>query len=370
MVNTFYLHGGFMVFRSKYISGFLFLTLIVQAVPVDSMQAQTSEAGVLFLLIPPGARHNGMGQTGVSTVKDANAIYWNPGALPFVSTAEQPRDVQFMHVEWLPGFNLNDMFYDYGSMSWYLPEIGVVGLNFTFFNLGEQDITDEIGEKLGTLNSFDMSIAASYATKLSEDIGVGGNIKFIYSRLSNLRIKNTAENEKGIGSSVAIDIGIMKKNLWINDLTFGASLANIGPRIAYVDQDQADVLPTNLRIGVTYPVYKSEFNNVYATYEINRLIVRGRKNGSDDLSKALFTTWTDNGWHRIGHNIGVEYSYSDFLSLRTGTALDVAGKVYDLNFGAGIKYSMFRLDFAYTTKLAGEFNPRDGSQFYSIGLNF
>jgi hypothetical protein len=48
----------------------------------------------------------------------------------------------------------------------------------------------------------------------------------------------------------------------------------------------------------------------------------------------------------------------------------LAGKLYDLTFGAGIKYSIFKIDFAYTTKLAGGFNPRDGSQFYSLGFTF
>lgn len=333
------------------------------------LAAQTSEAGVLFLLIPPGARHNGMGQSGVSNSIDANAIYYNPGALGFIITPERPRDFQFMHVEWLPAFNLNDLFYDYGSFAMYLEDIGVVGVNFTFFNMGEQIVTDNSGAETGqTIRSFDMALSASYATKLNETMGIGGNLKFIYSRLSN--VSATAENEKGIGSSVAIDVGFMKKDLFVKDLTFGASISNIGPKIAYVDEAQADPLPTNLRLGVTYPIYQNETHRATATYEINRLIVKGGKKGSDNLGTALFSTWTDNGWHRLGHNFGAEYTYADFVSLRSGTALDVAGDLYDLTFGAGIRYSIVRIDFAYTTKLKGRFNPRDGSQFYSIGLNF
>lgn len=338
------------------------------AVPDPYVNAQTSEAGVLFLLIPPGARQNGLGQSGASNVNDANAIYWNPGALGFVATPDHRKDIAFMHVNWLPAFNLSDLYYDYGSIAWYLDDIGVVGFNFTFFNLGEQEITNTQGNVLGRITSYDLSLAASYGTKLSEDLGVGGNLKYIYSKLANKDA--TGQSQKGYGSSVALDIGVMKKNFLISDLTFGASLANIGPKIAYVDEDQADPLPTNLRIGFTYPVYKSEFNNVSATYEINRLIVRGRRDGSDPLYKAIFTTWTDNGWRRLGHNMGIEYTYADFLALRAGSALDVAGNLYDMNFGAGIKYSIFKFDFAYTTKLAGDFNPRDGSQFYSIGVAF
>ena len=354
--------------KIKYIALMMFLSSALQLVPDSQGSAQTSEAGVLFLLIPPGARHNGMGETGVSTANDANAIYWNPGAIGFITSPEQPRNVQFMHVNWLPQFHLNDIFYDYGSIIWNIKDFGVVGFNFTFLNLGEQDLTDALGNTNGVITSYDIAVGGSYAIKLSPDLGVGGNLKLIYSKLSDKAV--TAETEKGIGSSVAIDLGVMKKNLFVKDLTFGASLANIGPEIAYADEAQADPLPTNMRVGISYPVFKSEFNNVLVAYEINRQIVRGRKNGADPLYKAVFTTWADNGWHRLGHNFGAEYTYSDFFALRSGTSLDFAGKLYDLNFGAGIKYSHFRIDFAYTTNLGSGFNPRDGSQFYSIGLIF
>ncbi|KAB2880805.1 UPF0164 family protein [bacterium] len=352
----------------KYFILALGLCLTLQSVPTAKIAAQTSEAGVLFLLIPPGARHNGMGETGVSTANDANAIYWNPGAVSFLTTPEQPRNVQFMHVNWLPQFNLNDIFYDYGSIIWNIENFGIVGFNFTFLNLGEQIATDALGNENGRITSYDIAVGGTYAMKLSPDLGVGGNLKFIYSKLSDKG--STAETEKGIGSSVAIDVGVMKKNFFIDDLTFGASLANIGPEIAYADEKQADPLPTNMRIGLSYPVFKSEYNKVLVAYEINRQIVRGRRNGADPLYKAVFTTWVDNGWHRLGHNFGTEYTYSDFLALRSGMSLDFAGKLYDLNFGAGIKYSLFRIDFAYTTNLGSSFNPRDGSQFYSIGLTF
>ncbi len=360
-----------------------FRALTITILFVLPVAGQVSETGVIFLLVPPGARHNGMGQTGVSTAKDANAIYYNPGALGFIATAEHPRDIEFMHVNWLPQFNLHDLFYDYGSMSWYLEDLGVVGYNFTYFNLGEQELTDPSGNAIGTISSFEFSTGLSYATRLSEDWGVGGNLKFIYSRLSP-KTNNTAESKKGAGSVVAIDLGFMKKNFFKQDLTFGASLSNIGPSITYIDDKQADPLPTNARMGVSYPVYSDDYNKVVAAYEVNRLIARGRKKGSSDplLSTAnpfngkfwnrssIFTTWADNGWHRLGHNFGAEYTYSDFVALRTGSSLDFAGKVYDMNFGVGIKYDVFKIDFAYTVGLTKRFNPRDQSQFYSIGFIF
>ena len=42
-----------------------------------------SEAGVLFLLISPGVRADGMGEAFVAVADDASAIYWNSGGLAF-----------------------------------------------------------------------------------------------------------------------------------------------------------------------------------------------------------------------------------------------------------------------------------------------
>lgn len=349
-------------------SSVLLASFLLSGLSQHQAQAQVSEAGVLFLLIPPGARHNGMGQTGVTTANDANAMYYNPGALAFVGSAEDRHDFQFMHVNWLPEL-ASDIFYDYGAFTWYIDDLGTVGLNFTYFNLGEQTITDELANELGTITSFDMSIGGTYSTQLTKDFGIGGSLKFIYSRLSNKA--STAESAKGTGSSVAIDLGIMKKNFFFKNLTFGTSLSNIGPSITYVDDKQSDPLPTNWRIGLSYIPFQNEFNEVIIAYDLSRQIVKGNKSESaDPLYKAVFTTWGDNGWSRLIHNIGAEYTYSSFLSFRTGTYLDPGGNLYDLNFGAGLKYSIFRVDFAYTLNLGSEFNPRADSRFFSFGLRF
>ena len=42
-----------------------------------------SEAGAIFLLISPGARASGMGETNVAVADDAYASYWNPAGLGF-----------------------------------------------------------------------------------------------------------------------------------------------------------------------------------------------------------------------------------------------------------------------------------------------
>ena len=45
-------------------------------------------------------------------------------------------------------------------------------------------------------------------------------------------------------------------------MSFGLNLSNLGPKITYIDAAQADPLPTNLRLGISAQVIKSEFNNL------------------------------------------------------------------------------------------------------------
>ncbi|MCB0311926.1 MAG: hypothetical protein KDH84_01435, partial [Calditrichaeota bacterium] len=55
--------------------------------------------------------------------------------------------------------------------------------------------------------------------------------------------------------------------------SLGANLSNVGPKITYIDKEQADPIPMNLRLGLAYKLLDSEFNKLTFVYDINRLLV-------------------------------------------------------------------------------------------------
>ncbi|MBD3169846.1 MAG: PorV/PorQ family protein [candidate division Zixibacteria bacterium] len=57
------------------------LALAIAIGAVGEVKAQVSRAGVIFLLLPPGARASGMGDAFTSIANDATATYWNPAGL-------------------------------------------------------------------------------------------------------------------------------------------------------------------------------------------------------------------------------------------------------------------------------------------------
>ena len=54
---------------------------------------------------------------------------------------------------------------------------------------------------------------------------------------------------------------------------FGFSISNIGPKIDFVDVDQADPSPMNMRLGIFAQLYNDGFNKVNFLFDANKLLV-------------------------------------------------------------------------------------------------
>ena len=279
-----------------------------------------SEAGSIFLLIAPSARAGGMGEAHVGLADDAYASYWNPAGLGFLEGTE----VALMHVNWLPNL-ADDMAYDFFAIRKSYENIGTLGGHLIYLNLGEQTRTDEGANDLGTFASYMFAFNLSYSTKFSARSAFGVNAKVSYQHLSD----QGAGGEKGKGSSTdfGFDLGYMKKEFLLNNLTLGATITNIGPKVSFVDRGQADPQPTNFTLGLNYQLLDSEFNKLTFVWDINKLLVASypdmdwdgdgfvggfdedgnetnkdpiyNKEGkqetahTDPLWKALFTSWVD-----------------------------------------------------------------------------
>jgi hypothetical protein len=362
----------------------LFFTLVVVSLLLFSVSETfaVSEAAVLFLLISPGARAAGMGEAFVGVADDATAAFWNPAGLAY----QKGRELTLMHANWLPQFE-SDLFYDFGAYRQSVEGIGTFGLNVTYLNLGKQYYTDETGpEILGEFSSYEYAISGTYGTLLAENWAVGLGLRFIRSNLSDVKVG--AEMGDGKASDFAFDVATLYKFPFAPKLSFGLNLSNMGPKITYVDADQADPLPTNLKVGFAYKLVDTKFNRLTLTGDMNKLMVTRHADGtSDPFYKALFTSpWTivekekqniggeDEkviGESKILNAIlsgGLEYWYSDLIALRTGYYWDKPGKVTYVSFGAGIQYNLYRFDFGYVS--AAEGHPLANTMRFSLTMGF
>lgn len=339
------------------------LVVLIMLTGINRELYGQGEAAVTFLLLAPDSRGGALGETGTGLADNSAAIFWNPSGIAFLTGQE----VSITHSNWLPQFKL-DLFYDYLTYRNYIEEInGSVLASITYMNYGEFVRTGpDSPDPIGTFRSFDAALTLGYATKVHSDWGLGFNFRIIHSNLSD---KPTAE-EQGTGkaTTVSFDIGAMWRPEKLvlpfidedigKNLSIGFNLSNVGPKIFYIDQDQADPIPTNLRLGFAYRIFTDDFNSLTATLDFSKLLVSKDSTGqSDEVYKALFTSWTNRPFNEeirdIVTSFGIEYWYGqpgDFLfALRGGFFYEDPsfGNRKFITLGAGIRYAIYGFDFGY-----------------------
>ena len=388
-------------------SKLIILTLISILIIPIAVNA-VSEAAVIFLLIEPSARTGAMGQANVAQTDDAFAGYWNPGAMAF----NRKKQFSSMFSNWF-GQIFSDMYYFHLAGNTYIEDLGNVGFNATYMTYGKQDQLDEFGEPLGTFESYDLSVAATYGYQVSQKTGLGLAFKFI---LSDLAPEGTGSSEigvKGRGMSYAFDLGLKHKgvdfgqilvspyngalslyngiayiggfnkaelsdfSIPVEKLDFGFNFQNIGPNITYINESQSDPLPMNFRMGLSYRALESKYSKLSLNVDMNKLLAN-----NDPVYQRIITAWTDDfkdeDFNSISDfnnsieikeviwGVGGEYTYLNLLSLRTGYILDRAGDLKGFSFGAGFHYTFNKV---YLVNIDYAFQPGGGLQEYNQTLS-
>lgn len=348
----------------------------------DTLAQQTISTGVPFLLIGPNSRFGAMGETGTAIADDASAMHWNPSGLAYQTTGSE---VNFTHSPWLAGLGLSDLFYDYMAGRKYVKSLkGTVGFDFTYLNIGEVIYTDELGRTDESKNykAYEFAIALAYATKVRENLGIGVTARFIYSRLSpnNLHVAN----EKGTGTAytTSFDLSMLWKlqsgpKLLKNKFSLGINLSNLGPKISYVDAAQADPIPTQLRLGLAYNIFKNAGNDLTLTADFSKLLVNRLPDAtSDPFYKAFFTSWKggpDGIGKTIQTSVGIEYWYGAprVIALRAGYFYEDPsnGNRKFITLGAGLRYSIYGFDFSYINAIE-ENHPLANTLRFGLLVNF
>lgn len=337
--------------------------LLLGMVQLSSSQGTVTTA-VPFLLISPNSRASGMGEGGTAIADDATSVHWNPAGLAFQTGGE----MSITHANWLPQFGLSDLFYDYLNFKQELPEYGgTLGGSITYLNLGEFVRTNDAGDETGRFKGFEFAVALGFGTLLTEDFGIGTNLRFINSSLAD----QGAGQEKGAGvaNTFSFDIAFLykPKSLYIplieEDIgglfSIGMNLSNIGPKVTYIDAAQADPLPTQLRLGIAVVPMKDEFNSLTLMADFSKLMVYRHKSAdstlstTDELPKSLWTSFTKNTFEEnlklINTSLGLEYWYDRKVALRMGYFFEdpAHGNRNFMTFGAGLRYDIYGLDFSY-----------------------
>ena len=354
--------------------------------------AQAGTSAVVFLKIEPDSRAAGMGNAGVALADNASAMFWNPAGLAFQTGTE----LGITHSNWLPEFNAG-LFYEYLVAKHHLPGWGTFGGHLTYLFLGEHEARDASNNLLGEFRSFDLVVGF----KVGQNLGLGTSVRFIYSNLAPGQIVGAQETKAGVAT--AFDLAALYKIPTIGlggtdlNISLGANLANMGPKIQYSDNAQADPIPTNLRFGYALTFEFDEFNRLTLVTDFNKDLIRQSVNADSTIStdpfyEAIFSSWqgvevcsttvseceedpskveTLSVLDQMTIGTGLEYWYNNLFALRGGYFYEHPqnGNRQFLTLGAGIRYNIIGVDFSYIYALE-ENSPLANTMRFSLLLNF
>ena len=371
---------------------FVMLLAAFVAFPIAA-HAQVGGAAVVFLKIEPDSRSAGMGNAGVALADNASAIFWNPAGLAFQTGSE----ASITHSSWLPEFDAG-LFYEYLVAKHHVPGWGTFGAHLTYLFLGEHDGRDEQNNPTGTFRSYDLALGGSYGVKLGERFGLGTSLRFVYSNLAPGQVAGGQETKAGV--STAFDIaGLYRSPTFAmggidGQLSLGFNLANMGPKIQYSDNAQADPIPTNLRLGYAFKMQLDEFNSLTLVTDLNKDLIHYSSTDSttrqaDPFYKAIFTSWSpievrtnasnedDAELQKLGIieqmtiGSGLEYWYNNQFALRGGYFYEnpYNGNRKFMTLGAGVRVNVIGVDFSYIYALQ-EDSPLANTMRFSLLVNF
>jgi Type IX secretion system protein PorV len=377
---------------------FLTAVILLTITYVPYVNAQTAQpinvvtTAVPFLRISPDARAGGMGDLSVATSPDASASYYNLGKVAF---NESPAGVNVTYTPWLKKL-VPDVYLASLAGYYKFDENQAISASLRYFNLGSIQFTDNAGNALNTANPREYAFSMGYSRRLSDQLGLGVGLKYIYSNLASGYASNG--NTYKAGTAVAGDIGLYYNNAneagqgW----AFGLALSNLGSKISYTDNaTQKDFIPANFAIGANYTKVIDESNKVSFGLDLNKLMVPTPplSTGNSSVDSAHWSSYQNKsvigGWFSSfgdapgGFNeelkefqasIGAEYSYNNQFAFRAGYFYEdkTKGNRRYFTIGVGLKYNVFGLNFSYLvpTGTGVNQNPLANTLRFSLIFDF
>jgi hypothetical protein len=322
----------------------------------DGKRTNTIQTAAPFLLIAPDARSGAMGDAGVAISPDANSSHWNPAKFAFM---DRPAGISVSYTPWLRNL-VPDVDLGYLTVFHRIDNRNTIAGSLRYFSYGSIQLTDNMNNDIGVYSPNEFSIDGTFSRRFGDDFSLGTSVRYIRSSLSNGQF-----NGQDIRSAY------MKRGTIMfgkdTELAFGANISNIGTKMSYADGSPKSFLPTNMKLGGASTFNLDELSQFTVAIDLNKLlvptspirdedgnIVKG-KDPDRSVPAGIFGSFADapGGFSEelseISYSLGAEYWYNKQFALRSGYFYETPrkGDRRYLTLGAGLKYNVFNLDFAY-----------------------
>jgi hypothetical protein len=391
----------------KILVGILMLVLVFETNAQDelersALQLNTITTAVPFLLIAPDSRAGAMGDAGVASSPDANSIHWNIAKLAFI---EKEAGISVSYSPWLRQL-VPDISLSYVSGYKKLGKDNAIGASLRYFSLGDIKFTNNQGDPIGDFNPAEFAFDVGYSQKLGDHFSGGLAVRYISSNLTG-GIASDGTNTK-TGRSFAVDVS----GFYTNDeaevfgqeaiFNVGLNISNIGAKISYTDDAIKDFIPINMRLGQSLTFVLDEYNSFSILTDVNKLLVptppiyatdalgnpiinsetgepeiEAGKNPDVDIVSGILQSFSDapGGFseelREFNLSAGMEYWYNKQFAIRAGYFHEHAtkGNRKYITVGAGLKLSVFSVDFSYLISTTQQ-NPLANTVRFSLMFDF
>lgn len=360
--------------------------------------------GVPFLLIAADARAAGMGDQGVATSPDTFSQQWNPAKYAFAL------DKQGFSVSYTPYLTelVNDI--SLGQVTYYnrINERSSFATSLRYFGLGEIELRQQAEDIPQIVKPFELALDGSYALKLSERFSMSVAGRYIRSQL-RIPVGDGSSDAKP-ASTFAFDLAgyYQSEEDAYGDFNgrwrAGFNFQNLGPKINYdagaSDDNSANFLPANMRIGGGFDFIFDDYNKVSLNLEVTKLLVPTPQkledvNGDGEINQqdreiisseynkvnwvsGIFKSFGDapGGFSEelkeLTYSAGAEYLYQDSFAMRLGYFHEnpIKGARQFFSLGAGFKYNVVKIDVSYLFSASKVKNPLENTLRFSLTFNF
>ena len=366
----------------------LILLLLVTQLTFAQQDIRVVTTAVPFLSIAHDARAAGLGDQGVATSSDAFSNHWNPAKYAFV---KNDTGAAISYTPYLSKL-VNDIFLADVTYFRAIDERSAWAVGLRYFSLGEIQIGERPDDFINPLieRPNEYVFDASYALKLSDKFSMAIQGSFL---TSDLKLA-PGNNDSTSASTVAVGISGFYQSYEVPYSSFsgmwraGFNVSNIGPKLKYVDADQSDFLPTNLKVGGGFDFIFDSYNKLALSFEINKLLVPSPSVLGDDGSysqpndvgvlSGIFKSFGDapDGFSEelkeFTWSLGAEFMYDDSFALRAGyfNEHELKGARKFFTLGAGFKYNVIDVDLSYLISAGKVINPLENTLRFSLTFNF
>lgn len=326
------------------IVNFSLLTFFVQAqsgIPPSDIE-RAGQSGWQFLKINGDARQAALGGafTAISN-GDASSVFGNPASLSDV----QNIDVRVNVLQWIADINYQSL-----AAAYSFGQFGVVAASIAMLDYG--DIPETINMSSGTsgttpvitgnmFSANDMVAGLSYSKKITENLSIGGSIRWMQQQIAELSMSNWS-----------LDFGTLYYT-GFRSLRIAITARNFGP---------------DSQFGGWSEEYQTESDNVRMPLDFRAGIAMDflDEPGSQHLLTAIVEGDHPNDGKEKFH-LGISYAFDGKFFVRGGYKFNY--DVQKFTFGAGITYplgvTVGTINYAYV-----DFGELTQVHMFSLGFSF